>query len=340
MNRTERLYRIDQLLHQRKVVPRSDLLDELEISWATLKRDLAYMRDRLNAPIVFDNERGGYCFDLSGAGPQYELPGLWFSAQEILALLTMHRLLEELDSGGLLGPQIGPLMARLNALLESGSGSAEEVMQRVKVIAAQNRPVPARWFEVVGSALVQRHRIEILYYTRSRNERSRREVSPQRLVHYRNAWYLDAWCHRSDALRVFALDAIEEARMIDRKARNVSTAEIDRELGAGYGIYRGRNLRWAVLRFSADAARWVRAEVWHPKQEARTLEDGGYELKIPYADTPELEMDILRHGEQVEVVSPDALRRRIAERLGAARARYGEASEGPTARRARRARAA
>jgi len=337
MNRTERLYRIDQLLHQRRVVPRNDLLDELEISWATLKRDLAYMRDRLNAPIVFDNERGGYCFDLSGAGPQYELPGLWFSSQEILALLTMHRLLEDLDSGGLLGPQIGPLMARLNALLETGTGSADEVMRRVKVIAAQNRPVTAKWFEVVGSALVQRHRIEILYYTRSRNERSRREVSPQRLVHYRNAWYLDAWCHRTDALRVFALDAIEEARMIDRKARDVSVAEIDRELGAGYGIYRGRNLRWAVLRFSPDAARWVRAEVWHPKQEGRTLEDGSYELKIPYADTPELEMDILRHGEQVEVVSPDALRHRIAERLGAARARYGEPTKAPPTRRARRA---
>lgn len=322
MNRTERLYRIDQLLNQRKVVPRNDLLSELEVSWATLKRDLAYMRDRLNAPIVFDHDRGGYCFDLSGAGPQYELPGLWFNSQEVLALLTMHRLLEELDSGGLLGPQIGPLMSRLNALLETGAGSADEVMRRVKVIAAQNRPVPARWFEVVGSALVQRHRIEILYFTRSRNERSRREVSPQRLVHYRNAWYLDAWCHRSDALRVFALDAIVEARMIDRKARNVSPAEIDRELGAGYGIYRGRNLRWAVLRFTPDAARWVSAEVWHPKQEARTLDDGSYELKIPYADTPELEMDILRHGEQVEVVSPPALRRRIAERLESARARY------------------
>jgi predicted DNA-binding transcriptional regulator YafY len=77
-----------------------------------------------------------------------------------------------------------------------------------------------------------------------------------------------------------------------------------------------------VLRFTADAARWVSAELWHPKQEARTLEDGSYELKIPYSDTPELEMDILRHGEQVEVVSPEPLRRRIAERLAAARARY------------------
>lgn len=322
MNRTERLYRIDQLIHQRGVVPRSDLLKELEVSWATLKRDMAYLRDRLNAPIVFDHERGGYAFDRSGAGPQYELPGLWFNAAEIHALLTMHRLLEDLDTGGLLGPQIAPLIARLNSLLDSSAGSAREVMRRVRVIPAQNRPVPVKWFEVVGSALVQRHRLEISYFTRSRNDRGRREISPQRLVHYRNAWYLDAWCHRSDALRVFALDAIEDARMLDRRARNVSQAELDRELGAGYGIYRGKTLRWAVLRFSADAARWVSAEIWHPKQEGRMLDDGRYELRLPYADTPELEMDILRHGEHVEVVSPEALRKRIAQRHAQAAARY------------------
>ncbi len=341
MNRTERLYRIDQLINQRGVISRQDLHEELEVSRATLTRDLSYLRDRLNAPIVFDEERGGYCFDRSGAGPQYELPGLWFNSQEILALLTMHRLLENLDTGGLLGPHIAPLVSRLNALLESTSGSATEVIRRVKVVAAQNRPVPTRWFEVVGSALVQRHRVEVLYYTRTRDERSRRELSPQRLVHYRNTWYLDAWCHRSDALRTFSLDAIEEARMIDRKARNASVAELDRELGAGYGIYRGRDIRWAVLRFSADAARWVSAEIWHPKQDGRWMDDGSYELKIPYAATPELEMDILRHGEQVEVIMPRALRRRIAERLAAACGRYPprRAARGRTAARspARRA---
>ncbi len=323
MNRTERLYLIDQLIHQHGVVTREELLQELEISWATLKRDMAYLRDRLNAPIVFDRDRGGYAFDRSGAGPQYELPGLWFNSQEILALLTMHRLLEELDTGGLLGPQVAPLMARLNGMLDSSAGSAQEVIKRVRVIPAQNRPVATKWFEVAGSALVQRRRLDLAYFTRGRNERGRREVSPQRLVHYRNAWYLDAWCHRTGSLRVFALDAFEDARMIDRKARNVSQAELDRELGAGYGIYRGKALRWAVLRFSPEAARWVRAEVWHPKQESRMLEDGRYELKLPYAGTPELEMDILRHGEQVEVVSPESLRRKIGQRHAAAAARYG-----------------
>ena len=323
MNQTERFYRIDALINQRTVVPFGELLEELEVSRATLKRDLAYMRDRLNAPIVYDRDRGGYCFATGAVGPQYELPGLWFNDREVLALLTMHRMLEDLDTGGLLGPHIQPLIARLNALLGSANASADEIIRRVRIMPAQNRPVQPNWFEVLGSALVKRRRIEIGYFTRSRNARSVRELSPQRLVHYRNAWYLDAWCHRTESLRVFSLDAIEQARLLDRRARDVSLAEVDRELGSGYGIYRGRNLQWAVLRFSPDAARWVRAEVWHPKQEGTERADGSYELRLPYGATPELEMDILRHGEEVEVIAPEPLRRRIAERLEAARRRYG-----------------
>ena len=323
MNQTERIYRIDTLIHQRAAITFRELLAELEVSPATLKRDLAYMRDRLNAPIVFDRDRGGYCFAKGKlSGPQYELPGLWFNDREVLALLTMHRMLEDLDTGGLLGPHIQPLIARLNALLDSADGSADEIIRRVRVIGAQNRPVAPNCFEVIGSALVKRRRVEIAYYTRSRNARSVREVSPQRLVFYRNAWYLDGWCHRTDSLRVFSMDAIEEAKPIDRRARDVSLAEVEKRLGSGYGIYRGNDLKWAVLRFSADAARWVRAELWHPEQEGTELEDGRYELRIPYGATPELEMDILRHGEQVEVVSPESLRARIAARASAMNALY------------------
>jgi predicted DNA-binding transcriptional regulator YafY len=141
-------------------------------------------------------------------------------------------------------------------------------------------------------------------------------------VHYRNTWYLDAWCHRSHSLRVFSLDAMERVRMLDRAAHEIALAEVESLLGEGYGIYRGRGLHWAILRFSENAARWVRAEVWHPRQRSRVLDDGRYELRVPYANSAELEMDILRHGEHVEVVGPQALRAAVAERLMSAARHY------------------
>ena len=110
MGITDRIYQINQMLENRRYVPRDELLERLGISWATLKRDITMMRDRFNAPIIYDRDLGGYRLDneVKRLGPQYELPGLWFSAEEIHALLTMQHLLSNLDTGGLLGPHFSP----------------------------------------------------------------------------------------------------------------------------------------------------------------------------------------------------------------------------------------
>lgn len=313
MNQTERFYKIDQLLNERLVVSFKDLQDSLEVSRATLKRDLAYLRDRLNAPIVFDREAGGYRFDKSSpqAGGQYELPGLWFSAEEIHALLTMQHLLANLDTGGLLGPHIQPLLARLTALIGVADNPAEEVVKRIRILAVGSRQVRLDNFQVVGSALLRRRRLVIDYYARGRNETTHREVSPQRLVHYRDNWYLDAWCHLRNELRSFSVDAIRRVELLDTAARDVPEDSLDAVLGSGYGIFAGRDVKWAVLRFSPERARWVSAEKWHPQQSGRVLEDGTYELRLPYASDPELLMDILKYGADCEVIEPVELRERV-----------------------------
>ena len=329
MNPIERIYRIDQLINQRGIVSFDTLMRELEVSRATLKRDLAWLRDRLNAPMVYDRERGGYRYGAQQAGPQYALPGLWFNEREVLALLTMHRMLQDLDQGGLLGAHIGPLAERLDALLSASNATAADIRRRVRIMNALSRPVSPQCFEVVGQALLERKRLSVMYFTRSRNSRSLRELSPQRLVHYRNAWYLDAWCHRSDALRVFALDAIDHVSALPVAAHDVDLEIVERELGEGYGIYRGGNLHWAVLQFTPEAARWVRSEIWHPRQQGRTLPDEGYELRVPYSNPAELEMDILRHGEAVSVLGPQTLRDRIARRLQQAALQYERNAQTP-----------
>ena len=88
-------------------------------------------------------------------------------------------------------------------------------------------------------------------------------------------------------------------------------------LGAGYGIFAGREVQWAELRFSPDRARWVAAETWHPNQKGRFDADGHWLLDLPYADPRELVMDILRHVPEVEVLGPVGLREAVGEKLRA-----------------------
>jgi predicted DNA-binding transcriptional regulator YafY len=334
MDRTERFYKIELLLRSRGCVSFAALQAELDVSPATLKRDLQYLRDRLSAPIVYDAFDNGYRFAAASPGSRtdqrHELPGLWFSENEIHALLTMHQLLAGLDDDGVLARHLQPLMEKLQGMLGTDETAARELMRRVKVIGTARRRVPSRHFELLGSALLQRRRLRIRYFKRSDRSMSEREVSPQRLVNYRNTWYLDAWCHASDGLRRFSLDAMRDAELLDAKAKNVALRELEADLDAGYGIYGGGDakVKWATLVFNADAAQWVANEEWHPQQKSRWLGgksgEGRYELQVPYSDPTELAMDILRHGDSVKVTGDKALTEMIAHRLRTAAASYAE----------------
>ena len=315
MSAMERIYKIDSLLASRKAISSAELMDRLQVSLPTLKRDIGYMRDRLNAPIIYDRQLGGYRFDHqpSPTGPAYELPGLWFSAAEIHALLTMQHLLANLDTGGLLGPQIHPLQSRLKALLGTAHNAADDVIQRVRILSMGARDYSPEHFQTIGSALLRRKRLTIRYYSRSTGATTTREISPQRLIHYRDNWYLDAWCHLRHDLRSFAVDAIEQAAEQDQPAEEIDPPELDKKLAAGYGIFAGENIQWATLLFSAERARWVAREHWHPQQTGQYLPDGRYQLRLPYSNDPELIMDILKYGQACTVLEPPGLVERIAE---------------------------
>ena len=322
MNRTERFYKIDQMLHERRVVPIEVFLEELDVSRATFKRDIEYMRDRLHAPIVWDRDAGGYHFEnVKTTGPAYELPGLWFSAGELYALLAAHKLLGDIEPG-ILASHVAPLQARLAALLEASGHSATEITQRVRLLSMAKRTVESRFFTDITIALLERKRIEIDAWNRGRNETNTRMISPQRLVHYRDNWYVDAWCHLRNDLRSFSVDAIQRVKVLREKARNVASAKLDEHFASSYGIFGGQATAWAILRFSPERALWVQSERWHSEQQAEVLPDGSYRLRVPYADARELLMDILRHGRHVEVEGPESLRRLVADEVSALTGMY------------------
>lgn len=320
MERLERFYKIDQLLKERRPVPFAVLQQSLGVSRATLKRDLDYMRDRFNAPIEYDREANGYRFGAPRTGPRYELPGLWFSPDEAYALLSMHTLLAELQPG-LLEPHVAPLQARLRAIL-GGEPAWKDIEKRIRVFQPERRSSLSEFFGLVATAVLRRSRLWIRHYNRKDDAETEREISPQRLVHYRGNWYVDGYCHVREGLRSFAVDAIRAAELREARAKEVAAAQLDSHLGAGYGIFSGSEVQWAVLRFTPEAARWVSAQVWHPRQRARVDADGSYVLELPYAHDRELVMEILKYGADAEVLAPPLLRERVAAALEAAARRY------------------
>lgn len=323
MDRTERFYKIDNLLHANSVVPVGRFLEELEISLATFKRDIEYMRDRLNAPIQWSKLDGGYSYVSGTKNQQQSLPGLWFNSGEAYALLMMQSLLSEMQPG-LLGPHIEPLKARLRAVIEAGNHAAVDVENRVRLLNVAARPVPDKNFEVIAAALLGQKRLQIVYYSRARDDISERVVSPQLLIHYRGNWYLGAWCHQQNAMRSFSMDAIQQALVLHIASKSIAKKVLDGFIGQGYGIFAGNEVRWAKLKFSAERARWVSRELWHPQQKVAIQQDGSLLLEVPFTDIRELSMDILRQGRHVEVLEPKVLRDEVKVELMKSLANYAQ----------------
>ena len=322
----DRIYKLDALLANGLSRSLEYLLQELEISRATFKRDIRFMKDRLNAPITWDRETRGYRLGASGgAGPRYELPGLWFNQRELLALATMQQLLSSMDKGGPIASQLQPLMDRINLKLGHEKDEAQELAKRVKLISTTSRMNDLVYFEMIGTALVKRQRLDIEYDARGSSQTvSQRVVSPQRLIHYRSNWYLGAWCHRSRGIRTFSLDAIVSCVILAKpRAKNLPERELAEYYDTGYGIFGGQNRQWAKLRFNSRAARYVEEEVWHSEQRSGVDRDGRYILEVPYVHPNELVLDVLRHGPDVEVLGPAVLRKEVKARVGAMAKIYG-----------------
>jgi len=325
LDRLERVYRIHRHFSRGRPVPARRLQEELEVSRATLMRDIQYMRDFLEAPIVYRRETpSGYLYD--GAAGRFELPGFWLSEVELWGLLAASDILEDLQQG-ILAPGLEPIRRRLHELLARHGGDPRQVAGRVALQPLGARPGEPGVFRRVAEGVMKRRRLRIDYHARYNDQVViGREVDPLRLLFHRDNWYLLAWCRQSGGYRVFACDRIRAVELLRGRARSVPAEDVDVMLEQGFGIFPatqpGAREQTAVLRFTPSRARWVRDETWHARQAGAALPDGGWELRVPYTEPTELILEILRHGAEVEVVAPAALRQAIARELRRAAERY------------------
>ncbi len=321
MNSFDRIYQLHAILHARRYpITMRELEERMECSRPTVKRMIGKLRHEMAAPIRYDQAQNGYILDRTGSG-QHELPGLWFSLAELQALLTVHELLRCMQPG-LLRQEFSLFRQRIESILEANKVATGEVFRRFRLHSVGARACLPENFQTVASATLQRRKLALHYHNRANDCLSGRIVSPQRLIYYRENWYLDTWCHQAEALRTLALDRIRDPVVLAEEAMEIPDGQLDRHYTGAFGIFSGPATQTAILRFTPQRARWVAEEQWHPEQRGCFLDDGSYQLSLPYGDPRELVLDILRYGPDVEVMAPTELRREIKDRLTTALKQY------------------
>lgn len=309
MEKVERIFKLHALLSKARYgVSLDTLMTELGVSRATVYRDIAFLRDSLNAPIEHDTEQ--HRFSYRGEGQLFDLPGLWLTPDQVYALVLAQEVLGEAGASPF-AEIIGSLDTRAKRVL----GVAAAELKRMRVMRSNVRQLDPQIFSLITSAVLERKPLRFGYRARSTNQPTERLVHPQRLTHYKDNWYLDAFDDNRRALRSFALDRISRVVVATEEIVDVPQADVDDFAARGYGIFSAPTRDTARIRFSAHAARWVADERWHPQQEGKMLPDGSYELRLPFGHPRELLMDVLRYGSDAEILEPVALRQQMRAML-------------------------
>ena len=313
------LYKLYQiLLNRRTPISAEDLSHELECSLRTVKRYVADLRTFYEAPI--ETKRGqGYVLD--GQSELVELSGQWFSTAALEVLLLLHLMLSRMAPESL---QIltRPLVEKIELHLNKLGTTRTFPTERIRILVTHKRDLKHGVLQKVVQALTEKKQVQIDYESRSTSQKTTRCLSIQRMVYYRDHWYIDAWDHEREALRTFALDRVREISNLNDPVRTLEDTELDLKLRAGYGIFAGTVIDTATLRFDSKIAEWVAEETWHSDQEGVQEADGSYLLKVPYSNPTELLGEILRYGNQVEVLGPKELRDQVQSELEGALAVY------------------
>lgn len=304
----ERYLWLHHQLQQKRYPTLLQFQEKFEMSPRQASREIAFMRDFFHAPIEYDQEHRGYYYSDNG----FQLPDLWLSQTDLIALAIGNRLKNVL-------PQ-GPLRSRLDDIIrhlaEPLPVAIDELQRRISTKSIRQAPVNPDSFQTLVSALSLQKCCRITYQTPYSQEISEREIAPLHLLLYQENWHLIAHCFQRRDLRTFVLSRIMSARVTEETVpQELSSQDLGAFIDRHYGIFLHGEPSEVCIRFVPPLADLARQQIWHPEQRIESEASGALRLSFPVGDFRELSGDILRCGPYAEVLSPDSLRLMIREQL-------------------------
>lgn len=315
----ERIVWFDQKVRNGEFPNASKLAKHFELSSKTAQRNIDFMRDRLAAPLEYNATQKGYFYSEQTFG----LPYLQTTQEEILSILIARNLLSR-TAGGVISRSINRFGKKLFAATGDFGLTESRMEESFSSTWTGYSPAHSETFRLVADALLKPRVLRFAYTSPGTDQKSERQVEPYHLQHYMASWVLTAWCRLRGEWRKFLLARMDNLVVFDETFKPRPIKEWKHLIDDAFGIFQTGKHTLVTLRFTPFRARWIREQIWHPKQILKELADGSLELSFPVADFREVKLKVLQFGADVEVVAPEALRKEVQMEIQKMATVYGE----------------
>ena len=282
------------------------------ISISSLHKDMKAMRDHFSAPIKFDRMEGGYYYE----DEHFSLNAFPLTHDEITALDLSVSFLKQIKYSGF----FSDFESAIDKIISGFRISKIEGFAQKKIIITEEPTADTgiRWLENIYIAILMKESVVVDYQKFNATESRIHHLSPYLIREYRNRWYVTGYSELTEGLVTLALDRVQSIHSSSAKYRETPTFNQDHFLKHAFGItsYADADPSTVKLLFNENQRGYVESKPIHPTQRIQESSNE-FVVEMECFLTPELEMYILSLGENVKVLAPDELARRVRKRIEA-----------------------
>ena len=317
----ERMMRIHQLIENKEYPNSHKLAREFEMSVRTIKRDIDFMRSRLNLPMEFDGKKNGFYFTKSV--PQF--PQMPMSEADVFTMFVASKAIEQYRGT--------PLQRMLEATFRKVTGQLDQSV-RFSLGSLDGllsfRPfapgdTELKYFSLLMRAVSEKRTVKFMYRNRGQVKAQQRHVRPYHIACVDSQWCLFGFDVDRKAMRTFVLARLSKPTLTGKRFTVSKKFDLNEYLRGSLGLFKGQDDFEVVVELDAFAADDVRGRRLHSSQELNEMPGGMLRVRLRLDSLEEAERWVLSLGGHATVVRPKALRQRLVEVGQEYLRRYGEA---------------
>ncbi len=309
MSNLSRIFFIDKRIRQYGSLVLKEITDEFEISDRMARKDIEFMRYTLDAPIVYSKEKKRY---------YYDKPFDFLNFADEKTLLS-YILIKNILKNGYYIPFVTDDI--IKTIEKNINRRYRAISENISYKLSHFENFDLEIFAALVNSFVNNKCCRIKYENLD-GAASEREIEPLYFQNYTGAWFVIAYCHNKRDLRIFKLARIVEVTSLDNLyISNFQKEEIESILGAGFGIYFGKDkeIIEVKIRFYGRAERILRNQTLCDEQTSVSGVDekrGKYiEITLPVTDFEEIMTIVLKYGEESEVISPESFKEKWMDKI-------------------------
>ena len=309
LSRISRVIKILTSLQSGRQFSPDELVAHIGVSRRTFFRDLKVLQEA-GVPYRFDNRTRSYTID-----PEFFLPSVDLNMQEALALLMLvHEGAKHLPLPFQSSALLGGLKIE-NNLPPQIEQYCNATLENISIRPDSHAPMESldKIFWSLQNAARRKHKVKITYHSVYEQSEIVTTINPYHIQYNNRAWYVVGYSSMHKEPRTFKLNRISGLEVLDKCFIPNKRFDIKDYFGKAWSMIPEGKIYHVKLRFSSRVARNVCEVHWHSSQEATQNEDGSAMLEFRVDGLGEIAWWILGYGDQVEVIKPVVLRKKIAK---------------------------